>query len=56
MLHGDVARYRTEDLMRTAETRRASRAAHERHRAVRRSMVRRVVTTATALLPIPVRH
>ena len=56
MLNGDVARYRTEELLRTAEARRAGRAAVEHRRAGRRAAVRRLVAATAAMLPVPIRH
>ena len=56
MLNADVAKFRTEDLLRTAEARRATQAIVQRRRAARAVLARRMITTAVALLPIPVRH
>jgi hypothetical protein len=56
MLNGDVARYRTQDLVRAGEAHRASRAIAARRQAARGTRVRRVITTAVAMLPIPVKH
>jgi hypothetical protein len=56
MLHGDVARYRTEDLLRTAEARRVGAPLAARRRAIRARTLRKVTATVTALLPIPLRH
>ena len=54
MLHADVARYRTEELLRTAEVRRASRTlVRERPRT---QATRRFATAVLALLPIGLRH
>ena len=56
MLNGDVARYRTEDLLRTAEAGRATRSVVARRRDARTATLRRMVATVGALLPIPLRH
>jgi len=55
MLNADVARYRTDDLLRASATRRAGRAAVDRERTVGAARLRRVVTTAIAMLPVPVK-
>jgi len=56
MLNADVARYRTDDLLRAGAARRAGRAVVDRERAGRAARLRRVVTTAIAMFPIPVKH
>jgi hypothetical protein len=56
MLNGDVARYRTDDLLRAGAAHRASRMAVDRERAARATRLRRMLTTAIAMLPIPVKH
>jgi hypothetical protein len=56
MLNGDVARYRTDDLLRAGAAHRASRMAVDRERAARATRLRRMLTTAIAKLPIPVKH
>jgi hypothetical protein len=56
MLNGDVARYRTEDLVRAGAASRTTRPHAVRGQAARRTWRRRVITMAIALLPIPVKH
>jgi len=56
MLNADVARYRTDDLLRAGAAHRAGRAVVDSERAGRAARLRRVVTTAIAMFPIPVKH
>jgi hypothetical protein len=56
MLNGEVARYRTDDLLRTAEARRIGRSVVQRRRAARATRVRRLVTIAVTLLPVSPRR
>jgi hypothetical protein len=56
MLNGDVARYRTEDLLRVAEARRVGSSVVRRRRGARSATLRRIAATAAALLPVPIRH
>ena len=56
MLNGDAARYRVNDMVRSGESHRASRSIAKRRASQRRALTRRIITTAAALLPIPLRH
>ncbi len=56
MLNGEIGRYRAEDLVRAGEADRLRRSVTAKRRAARNARIHRVVATAAALLPVPVRH
>jgi len=56
MLNGDTAKYRVNDMVRSADLHRASRQLAKRRSARRATSVRVVVASALAMLTIPVRH
>ncbi|HLB39333.1 MAG TPA: hypothetical protein VJM84_02680 [Actinomycetota bacterium] len=56
MLNADAARYRVNDMVRSSEAHRASRGIAARRSAHRKTVARRVISTAAGLLPIPVKH
>ena len=56
MLNGDAATYRVNDMVRSAESYRASRSIAARRSARRATAIRRVATSTVALLSLPFRH
>ncbi len=56
MLNADAAKYRVNDMVRSSEAHRVSRASAARHSAHRKVIVRRVAATAVAMLPLPIKH
>jgi hypothetical protein len=56
MLNGEIGRYRAEDLMRAGAQDRLRRSLTAKRRSARHARVRRIVTTAGALLPVPIKH
>jgi hypothetical protein len=56
MLNGDAARYRVNDMVRSAEGHRASRPIAAGRRDRRTSAIRRVGAATATLLSIPFRH
>ena len=56
MLNGDAAKYRVNDMVRSAEGHRASRSSAARRSAERASSIRRIATSTVALVTMPFRH
>ena len=56
MLNGDAAKYRVNDMVRSAEAHRVSRSIAARRTAQRAASIRRVAASTAALLTIPFRH
>jgi hypothetical protein len=56
MLNGDIARYRTDDLLRTSDARRVRRPTERRHAARRRTHLRTAATSVAALVTLPFRR
>jgi hypothetical protein len=53
MLNGDIARYRTDDLLRTGDARRVRRTTERRHAAARRAHLRAIATSVVTLVTVP---
>lgn len=56
MLNGEIGRYRAEDLVRAGEADRLRRSVTAKRRATRAARIHRIVATAAASVPVPVRH
>jgi hypothetical protein len=56
MLNGEIGRYRAEDLIRAGAQDRLRRSLTAKRRAARNARVHRVIATAGALLPVPIKH
>jgi hypothetical protein len=53
MLNGDIARYRTDELLRTSDARRVRRTTERRHTAARRAHFRAIATSVVTLVTVP---
>jgi hypothetical protein len=53
MLNGDIARYRTDDLLRAGDARRVRRPTERKHLARRRAHLRTLATSVAALVTVP---
>jgi hypothetical protein len=53
MLNGDIARYRTDDLLRASDARRVRRTTERRHATARRAHVRAIATSVVTLVTVP---
>jgi hypothetical protein len=53
MLNGDIARYRTDDLLRTGDARRVRRTTERRHAAARRAHLRAIATSVVTPVTVP---
>ena len=56
MLNGDVARYRVNDMVCTAEAERRSATVAGERAVARAGRARRIVAITIALLPVPLKH
>jgi hypothetical protein len=53
MLNGDIARYRTDELLRTSDARRVRRTTERRQSAARRAHLRAIATSVVTLVTVP---
>ena len=54
MLNGDIARYRTQDMLRSSEAHRASRSLAKKHAERRNRRVRGTASGIAALITLPI--